>query len=1740
MNFELMIRHITQMKHGEQLRVQMMRFGVSLLLMMVVGVNTAWGATVDFNGPDGYYYFGNHAGANSVPVFDTDPSHFEQNFYMCPAYKSPADANNYLDGTTGEKPFITTFKSFTSNNVSYTNAIWYLEAATGANAGYYYIKHVESGKYLVANDNDTPAANRRRVNLVSKDDGAEKPFGDYDPLFKIQTDDDGVTYYISSKTKSNGNNKYLNPSSKNLDDRSATSDNKNTGGIIGFYSVKNENSAWHFIPALSERSRKDAPIVFNVAGDKSTVTLSCSNTDVSLYYTIGSYDDDSSNPDDPKCISATNITGTLYDGSAIPTTDGKRNVIKVIAVITEDGVTYSSPVAKKTVDRREDTAPAYDGVYYLQNKADNRYYLYPKDATIITKQAKDLPAVWKLEKIAGTGAHHIIHYSDNKYLVANVSSITNTLSLTTTNSPDENALFVVEKVGDNYTIKPLNADNAGGNNYLNPTGGNNGTNTIGLYTADDNGSKWVFGKVPAPPTFTVSDLVVTINKSFGDVYYKVDNRDISTDDATAPSVISGSPGTKGNKVTLKYGPRYRVNAICAYCYDSQSNPKKYWESDNVYRDVQVALLKPTLSHTGNTVTISSIQNGVSFKYTTDGSDPKTSGTAETGASFTLAEGSIYTVRAYAFNIVEGITYWSASEDVLYVNLKDQTPISSLSEITDQAGNYILSSTFGSNGIGTPQYNIGTSGTPFKGKIEGYWDETKKEYKPISLSAPLFEYVEDAVIKNIIVSSGDISGNGAITAVANGKTRIYNCGYLGGTITGSSGNVGGLVGEINDESRVINCFSFATVKGGSVRGGIVGSNNSASTSDNIRTMVMNCIFYGDIPSGGAPVYGGTMIDNNAANKGLNNFNYFSFDDFKGTISPYNCALAAEKDYLQRFEFHRNILNSNRELAAWYATGSTSNSDQMAKWVLETADPTNENPKPYPVLKKQAYYPSVINYENAPVLNDDFSVSISQGSYAPTGASINSSKTLKVYDKDIANHHYNYRTIRLPYYCEVGGTLNYTSNKVMTGWDVTVTGGSANFTDASASKNFANRDNYSGRVFSQGAYLDIPDGATVSITSHWADCVYLCDANYDVTYNTSYAVTPVTAMGTRYGSAKKFNDQTVYNTFSAAVSALGNINTTGDTKTVHNKAIVLVGNYHQYCKATALANVTDPFTVMSADLNNDCEPDYSFFYQHTQRHQIAPVRFDFLNFPGIGLGQKVDGTGNMAAQGIFVPRGWFEITNTCLVHFTQFEYDSSSKTSISPVILLGGIYDQFVSANDFNVGKTSYLHLGSNAYFPNEFCNGTHGDKSWATPHIPISVTGGEYKDFYLSGMFNPDVVPIADNASCYVDGGYFSEEVAGAGQEKIDGNVTWYIANADITNFYGGGINDAKSITGDITVNIKNSRVDQYCGGPKFGNMSDGKKITTTATDNCIFGKFFGAGYGGTSLYQRRTQNDYKKANYSWSTWAGEYDTAFDGGYNATYHGVPTSYKYEYVDRSGAEDNTKVGRFYINYASLSLAVTHDVESTLTDCTIKSDFFGGGNLGMVNGNIESTLTDCTVHGSVFGGGFSATPPTVDVWPKNSFGAPSYNDNAGVYIPGEYPDTEEEGMIVYTWSHDKGSASSPLTKEGNNYWIYTAKDTENNKDLSKLGQVTGDVTLTIDGESKVGKILHGIWDKTQNKLVVDTNNENSSEGGGVFGGGDASAVLGSTIVILKDKAEIEGDVFGGGNKANVTGSATVNIEQ
>lgn len=1466
----------------------------------------------------------------------------------------------------------------------------------------------------------------------------------------------------------------------------------------------------------------------------------------------------------------------------------------------------------------------YSGVYYIGTAGynagtpNNNFYLCPTEGWIFYKpdnkwsddgttypnpflttykcktnayhSGNPNDAIWYVEKHPTLNYYYIRHASDGKYVMSNgqIDGTSNAnrmrvhLEAVLPENLDDKALFsIYVPTGKDYlVISPKssagwNGDykwytvNNGNKNYLVGNGSNGGpsghTETggiIGTYTENDGNAKFYLEKalsIDAPTITNNYDGTITITAETGaTIYYTIDG----TEPTTSSSTYS-TPITQTESMTV-------IKAIAK----ATSEPFP----TNVTTYYLPVCERPVISVSGSTITITCTTVGATIHYTTDGSPATSTSTVYTGP-FAKGDASIF--RAIATK-----TGYITSSEVI---LLPPTEVSSSSQITNMNGSYILASNFTSSG------SIGTADNPFKGIING-------NLNTLTLGGyPLVAYADGATIKNVIldnvsISSGNENGNaGAICCEATGDTRIYNCGVLSGSVGGSE-KVGGIVGLLDGRARVINCYNYADINSGSDCGGIVGYNNVASTSNNLQTMVMNCMFYSNITGGNAaPIYGGFLIHNkytSADDTGLNNYCYFLYDEEKVpyvktiTNDNYHGALGAEERYLNRFEFFRMTLNSTRNLAAYYVTGDATQKNEVAKWVLD------KSIAPYPILKAQGTYPSVVNPDAAHATAQEernkggllgtLDVTISgPGSgavfSAPTGASItNGSIQLNITDKDYDNFNYNYRKVQLPYYNEVG-TGNYTkasdgTGRVVTGWKITsITGGtpgsfttdtydypSFNFVD----RKCTNKDLYgtdgSNRVFAQGAYWEVPDGVTsITIEPYWAKAVYLSDANYDMTYTITLSGTGAnsTATANKYGVTvcgtcpTNYNEQPVYTDLSTAINNLAS----NASHTVYDYAVVLVGNYHQAAN-NALVNNGKPITFMSADLDGDNEPDNTLFYYHNQRKVVSPTRFDFLNIPGIGMVKRTYDSSMDPEPGILAPQGWFEITNTVFIRFGQFEYagsNSATKTILAPLILQGGIYEQFVSCTRTNARNTNYLLVGGNAWFKN-FANGCHTAQANTTPKVPVNVTGGDYTNFYLTGIYQPNSNEASENAECYIDGGRFSE-VAGSGMQQVKGDVTWLINAADITSFYGGGINAAKPITGSISTTISNSYVDEFYGGPKFGDMNESKTVTTNATD-CHFGKFFGAGYGGTA-FNRADCEDNSDANdtRNWSSWVSKhYKRAYDG----TKGGISTNYDYEFILHS--DGNQTVARFFVDYASLSLASTRDVTSTLSGCTIGT-FYGGGSLGAVNGDVNSTLTNCTVTGSAFGAGFSASVPTVEVWDiMNMNPAPTYNRTAGVFNNASVKTPKDNNQYtVYTWSNTYGDNAHPFTDtEDGKHYIHT------DVSLDGLGSVTGKATLNINGTTTVGESVYGGGEESgvggDTEVTVNSGTigaeGRSSYGyryGNVYGGGkgkidnegnlvvssvadlDAGLVKGNTSVTIngtKETTKIVHNVYGGGAVGSV----------
>ena len=1366
-------------------------------------------------------------------------------------------------------------------------------------------------------------------------------------------------------------------------------------------------------------------------------------------------------------------------------------------------------------------------------------------------------AVWNVEKDPTSGCYYIKQALTGRYMVSNgtlvgatalrarvhLEPVANAAALT---ALGDWALFEITYDNGHYDIVPHSAYGRNGDSekYLvvnnnnkdklygessksgGPTGFTNTGGIICLYSHPDGGNSYFYLENALSigrPTITNNfDGTFTITAATGaTIYY--------TTDGTEPTTSTTTTGT----TSVTVSPTADISVIKAIAKAAADGFPTVTTTYNLPR-----CEKPVISVSGTTATLTCSTPNVSYLWT---NNPDATPETPCTSPFEIGNNSVIKVIARSPGYID-------SYPAYYTQ---QVTVHSTDEM-NMIGNFLLADDFTVNGT------LGSESNPFVGIIDG-------QYHTISgLSHALVAYANGATIKNVVLDNVGISSGtnvGAICNEADGDTKIYNCGVLSGSVSGSD-NVGGLVGLIKSGSsvRVVNCYNFASVSG-STMAGIVGNNEG--TVGDVR--IAMCMMYGDMPGGTSPVYAGNHLSN------ISDFTEYNYYRSKANISysVYNDQLAIDKDeYLSRFPFYRHILNTHRELASYFLFGDYSEDhvNEIGHWVLKkgsdaplypVVEAWEENTHKTP--KKGNYTPPTTTEDNAgkllttmgdPTENGYLKVSVVIDKEGTSGnTDIEETVYLPITDMNVSQHDYTYGKVILPFANEIGTwTPNY--DKICTGWKITNVGGDQSY--SATNYNFADRSNkkkdiYDATnnpyIFAQGGYYIVPTGVTsITIEANFATAYYLSDATYDVGYGTDYTG-PVGLGGNTNYTENGFHGKTIYNNIVDALAAMGS------SSNPHTQAIVLVGNYHFPTETPVQDGSVKPennnpiknytgnaFTLMSIDEDNNQEPDYAWYSNGSfNRPAIAPVRFDFVALIPVGMSSHVNGSSGYPGTPIWKPRGWFEITETGLSLMHQFELDDGNFNETIPLnyrcVINGGYFTQMVRANEKACDKLSYYKIGGNAYIK-EFYPGNHSAKSFAVTLAPINVTGGEIEQCFMTGFGKGTA--IGQNIYFWCAGGKI-HKFLGAYMEKprqtssSDGtvNLTAKIDHALIGRFYGGGTSANANITGAIDITINNSRIDFYCGGPEFSSASYSPSVKTTA-NNTVFGEFYGAGFGGTSITYSGDVDDDKIAftNIITPFPASPFTTYYvnsanaDGKYGRLRtkpnFGIGTCYKFEFINHSYALRG--VARFYTGYAQFSLATTGNVINELTNCKIKKlnasetvvinevtsgDFYGAGCQGMVNGTVTSTLTGCEIAGSAFGGGYKAESNEVKVYSTEPPSYSEYNRETGIFS-----DFGEGTYDTYTWTQGDDANDGVAGTGENSGKLFTSKNVQ----LNDLGNVTGAISITINGGSV-------------------TND--------VYGGGNESKSLSSTSVTLKGNADIGRDVFGGGNKAPVSGSTTVNIE-
>ena len=1010
------------------------------------------------------------------------------------------------------------------------------------------------------------------------------------------------------------------------------------------------------------------------------------------------------------------------------------------------------------------------------------------------------------------------------------------------------------------------------------------------------------------------------------------------------------------------------------------------------------------------------------------------------------------------------------------------------------------------------------------------------YTIADLSHPLFNVVDGGTVRNVILKDVSISGSGNVGAIVNtakGSTKVYNCGILSGSVSGGT-NTGGLVGliEAGSSVRVVNCYNFANVTGGGTdtyAAGIVGKNEG--TVGAVRIAL--CMMYGNVTGASniSPVYCGNHVSNS---KNFTEYNYWRYRSGM-EYTAYNDQMAIEKDdFLTRFPFYRHILNTHRELAAYFlfAANTTQGSvadiaqneiDEIGHWALK------KGVAPYPIIEpwetntRKVLDANPTNLVSDSHLPTSLSVRVMIGTEGmATGCSaIDQTVSLPVTDMDEDNYDYTYGKVVLPFANEFSGwTPDY--SKICTGWKIT------NVSPASqvsfehynvSDRKCTAKDLYdtTGFIFAQGGNYIVPyDVTDITIEANFATAYYLCDESYDIAYEKDGTIVPPHSGNTASGYMNRttiagntpdtYHDQHVFHTFPTALDSMSASGTT------HAQAIVLVGNYHlDDFDLELYERLSKGYTFMSIDADKNQEPDYAIYSNYTiQRPKVPPMRYDFVAFIPLGMSSHVTNAFFYPNTPIWKPRGWFEITETGLMWANQFEIESdnfntsNNDTRNYRCIINGGYFTQMVRSFDAACTKLSYYQVGGNAYVK-EFYPGNHSDKNKVNKLVPINVTGGEIEQCFMTGYGKGTVT--GSDIYFWCAGGKIGKFL-GSYMEKptTEGvNMTAKIDHAIIGRFFGGGTTQKARITGNIHVTIDNSRVDFYCGGPEFGNMEAGKTVTTHAT-NTTFGEYYGAGFGGTAITYRNDKDDGNVTLGSSVPYPSNYFTTYYCGNNGRLsyvsgYGLGNCYKFEYIMHS--RGHRGVARFYTGFASFSLATTGTVTNVLDSCTVLRNFFGAGCQGKVNGTVTSTLTDCTVLGSAYGGGYKATANEVEVFPTTAPTRSIFTGETGIFS--DFGTVEPE---IYTWQQGKADPYPHDTAYQDQKYLYTGTDVI----LSDLGNVTNDIKITLDGKTTVM--------------------------GSVFGGGYESKSLSNTEVQIYDRTKVFGNIYGGGNMGKVSGDTKVII--
>ena len=714
------------------------------------------------------------------------------------------------------------------------------------------------------------------------------------------------------------------------------------------------------------------------------------------------------------------------------------------------------------------------------------------------------------------------------------------------------------------------------------------------------------------------------------------------------------------------------------------------------------------------------------------------------------------------------------------------------------------------------------------------------------------------------------------------------------------------------------------------------------------------------------------------------------------------------------------------------------------------------------------------------------------------------------------------------------------------------------------------------------------------------------NVDITLGTKNTTTGETA-----GTAVVYGD--VY-----GGSALGSVNGTSATTTYHTNVTLNAGTIHGSLYGGALgnsstaANVYGPVKVKvyggSVKKTDENGANGSGAVYGANNINGAPQRSVTVDIYGTDPAPaaggyalfSVYGGGNKA--GYTYGNGYPTVTVHNCDNSIEYVYGGGNAAAVAATDVtiyggnkignvFGGGNGQVTAANV--TGNTSVKIYGGTIgdVYGGSNTNGTIGGTitvnvnsqaetgGTACPMAINNVYGGGNKAASQSGTVNIGCTgPYVAASGSTPESGYIRNVYGGANQADITGNIGLDIKAGHIDNVFGGN-NNSGTISGNITVTVKEDKTAYDCGEGNdmlIGNVYGGGNLAAYGSGSDypvvkiekghLSGSVFGGGKGSatdaTHATGAVTGNPKVTIGSTTSTDVVTIDgNVFGGGDAANVAGSPVVLVQNCNTKIGKTSTTDGVTTYTNgsvygggNAAHVTGTGHNTSVTINGGTINR-VFGGGNgevsAANVTGNATTTIHGGTIHQAFAG---SNAAGTISGTAKISVDKTSSCDEKidELYGGGNLAEgnagtvTVACGAIVddVYGGANQAKVTSDITLDitgGTIKRVFGGNNTS--------GNITGSITVNIDKATDCSSFSVGNVYGAGNKAAYTpttpgsypaVNIKNGTVTYDVFGGGlGSTATVTSNPTVLVDGGTVSGNVFGGGSEANTVGNPSVTVK-